>query len=295
LFVEKTDTVSFLYEYNGAIHRTNYYENKSQWQIEGGGYFFSTQQDGYVDYFTDADILYIRLPQMWNDKLYIKEILKKGKDVPLKKVVIDIRQNGGGSDYVWGNILSNIIKKPLDISAKIGFKNTKKAIKALELDKDSFDVIKISMLENQEFGTLTWGETLQPSDSTLGFEGKIYILQDRLIFSSAGSLSNVAKMVDNIISVGEKTGNLLGFGIAPIVFTLPNSYFTFQLEPVLDLSNTHSVYDFYHDNVEIPVDISVKQRVKYFENFNTDQTKGIYSKDFLYNHDPVFQKVLELE
>jgi hypothetical protein len=97
-------------------------------------------------------------------------------------------------------------------------------------------------------------------------------------------------MYDNIVSVGETTGKLLGFGVTPVFFTLPNSCFTFQLEPVLDLSNATTLWDYYHDNVEIPVDISVAQRVHYF---NYSIQGDIYSKEYLFNYDPVFQKMLE--
>ena len=158
------------------------------------------------------------------------------------------------------------------------------------------ETVRVPLLDNEEYGTLLWGEVLQPSDSSLNFAGNIYVLQNRLIFSSAGSLSNVAKMHKNIISVGETTGNLLGFGFAPLTFVLPNSCFVFQIEPVLDLSNAEVLYDYFHDNVEIPVEISVEQVVKNFNNYNPDRVdKYIYSKDFLYNHDPVFRKVLKMK
>lgn len=56
------------------------------------------------------------------------------------------------------------------------------------------------------------------------------------------------------------------------------------------------LYDYFHDNVEIPVEISVEQVVKNFNNYNPDRVdKYIYTKDFLYNHDPVFRKVLKMK
>ncbi len=289
--------VDIVYEYKGRICKFTYKLTESQiLQLAGGAYFFNDWSVGYVDYFEKDKLLYIRLPRMANRDFYLGEIAKKGKNKPISKIVIDIRSNPGGSDDVWMSILENIISKPLDIRADIGYKNTERAIKALKLDSLTRKVVRVPMLDNEEFGVLTWGKILQPSDSSLNFDGNIYVLQNRLIFSSAGSLSNVAKMHKKIVSVGETTGNLLGFGIAPIRFVLPNSGFVFQLEPVLDISNAKTLYDYFHDNVEVSVNISVEHIVKYFNLYNPNKTdKFIYSKEFLYNHDPVFQKVLELK
>jgi hypothetical protein len=295
LILSKRDSITIEYEINGETQKVLYLNNISKLELMGGTSFSYEHKDGYVDYFEQDNILYIRLPQMWNSNYYVKQILEKGKGKKIEKVVIDIRQNGGGSDGVWIDILQSIIKKEIDIRTDIGFVPSDLMLKKLEISKDSVKLKKISLLDNQEFGILTWGEIVKPDKKSLKYNGKIYILQDNLIFSSAGSLSNVAFMSDKIVSVGETTGYLLGFGIAPIFFTLPNSYFTFQIEPVLDVSNANTLYDYYHDNVEIPVEISIEQRIKYFNNSKPSKTGGIYSKDFLYNHDPVFQKVLQLE
>lgn len=289
--------VDIVYEYKGEIRKFLYKLTDGQEiQLAGGAYFFNDWSVGYVDYFPESKLLYIRLPQMANKDFYLKEIIAKGRGKSIGKVVIDIRNNPGGDDGVWMGILETLIAKPLDIRAQVGCKNTELAIKRLKLTNGKRETVKVPLLDNEEYGTLLWGEVLQPSDSSLNFAGKIYVLQNRLIFSSAGSLSNVAKMHKNIISVGETTGNLLGFGFAPLTFVLPNSCFVFQIEPVLDLSNAKTLYDYFHDNVEIPVEISVEQVVKNFNNYNPDRVdKYIYSKDFLYNHDPVFRKVMKIK
>ncbi|MDR2057267.1 MAG: S41 family peptidase [Dysgonamonadaceae bacterium] len=293
--LSQRDSVIIEYEINGETKKALYLNHISKWQLSNGIYFSFTRKDGYVDYFDNDRILYIRLPQMANSDYYVDQILEKGKDKKVEKVVIDIRQNGGGSDDVWRNILSAIIKDSIDMRADIGFKPTDLMFQKLEISRDSVRIKKIQALDNEEFAVVTWGKILEPDKNSLHYDGKIYVLQDHFIFSAAGSLSNLALMSDQIVSVGETTGFLLGFGIAPIPFALPNSYFAFQIEPVLDLSNADSLYDYYHDKVEIPVEISIEQRVKYFSNYRPDQQEGIYAKDFLYNHDPVFQKVLELK
>ena len=211
--------VDIVYEYKGEIRKFLYKLTDGQEiQLAGGAYFFNDWSVGYVDYFPESKLLYIRLPQMANKDFYLKEIIAKGTGKPIGKVVIDIRNNPGGDDGVWMGILETLIARPLDIRAQVGCKNTELTIKRLKLTNGKRKTVRVPLLDNEEYGTLLWGEVLQPSDSSLNFAGKIYVLQNRLIFSSANSLSNVTKMHKNIISVGETTGNLLGFGFAPLTY-----------------------------------------------------------------------------
>jgi RNA polymerase sigma factor (sigma-70 family) len=295
MLVKRKDTISVVYEYQGMQQKVNLMNNKSIQSTSGGAYLTYTdlphQEKGFVDYFFAEKILYIRIPAMVNDDgFYQKEIIKQTNNKSIKKIIFDIRQNGVGSDFAWMDILSVILNDTLNLNYPVGLKNTDRAIKAKGINCDTLKVVKVPLLDDEEFLLLEWGEKIVPHPQTIGYTGKIYVLQDRRIYSAAGSLSNIAWLHDNIVSVGETTGKLLGFGVTPLFFTLPNSCFTFQLEPVLDLSNAETLWDYYHDNVEIPVDISVEQRVNYF---NYSIEGDIYSKEFLFNHDPVFQKVLE--
>ncbi len=292
LLVDRQDTVAIDYEYQGIRKSIKFIAGKSIQNTSGGNYLFTAfNEKGFVNYFPNEKILYIRLPKMENDNhFYEQEIIKAAKDEPIEKVVIDIRRNGGGSDRVWMDILSMLLKDTLELKYPIGLKNTGRAIDAMQVSRDTLETVRIPLLDNKEFLVLNWGDRIYPHWQNIDYTGKIYLLQDKFIYSSAGSLSNIAWLYDNIISVGETTGMLLGFGLAPVIFTLPNSFFTFQIEPVIDLTNIKTIRDFYHDNVEIPVNISIEQRAKYF---NCVIRGDIYSTNFLFNHDPVFQKVLE--
>jgi hypothetical protein len=296
MYVERKDTIDIKYAYQSNLKELKIIPGKTMQTTSGGAYLLPSSyafkpKKGFVDYFSNEKILYVRLPAMENNENFYQTEITKHRGKPIEKVVIDIRQNGGGSDYAWRDVLSAIVKDTLNIQAPIGLKNTDRALQAYGVSRDTMEIVKIPLIDNEEFVLLKWKLKIIPTSQTLGYTGKIYVLQDRRIYSAAGSLSNVAQMYDNIISVGETTGKLLGFGVTPITFSLPHTGFSFQLEPVLDLSNVNTLWDYYHDKVEIPVDISVEQRVKYF----TYSIEGdIYSKEFLFNHDPVFQKVLEL-
>ena len=94
-------------------------------------------------------------------------------------------------------------------------------------------------------------------------------------------------LADNIHTVGQNTGWLLGRGVNPLVFELPNSKILYRIEPVIDFQNVKSARDVYHDEVEIPVSLTIEQYLKRIH-FEGD----IYGKVFLFNQDPVFIKAL---
>jgi hypothetical protein len=68
-----------------------------------------------VLFFTKDHILYIRLPAMElaDTSFYDHEIANIGQHQTIYKTVIDIRNNGGGTDKLWKNILSRIISRPI--------------------------------------------------------------------------------------------------------------------------------------------------------------------------------------
>jgi peptidase S41 len=305
LWIDKEEQVSIKYNDNNRIDSMVYPTvGNIGYRLRGGStFFYDHNEKGYVDYFDDTNVLYIRLPSMSNENYsYVDSIIKIGRDKDIRKVVIDIRNNPGGVDRVWMDILGAITKDTIFINSNMGLRNTKEARLAMsdEHQISEWDSVgiktKVPLLRNQAFITIKWGYPIVPHEQSLKYDGNIYVIQNRMIFSSAGSMSNAAYLCDKIISVGTNTGKLLGFGVAPATFTLPYSKYTFTLECLIELSGREkTAYDYYHDNVEIPVDITPKDIVVYYENNwkNYPATINyIYTKEFLYNFDPVFRRVL---
>ena len=82
-----------------------------------------------------------------------------------------------------------------------------------------------------------------------------------------------------------------GEGVTPFYFILPNSKWIFKITCAID-GNVHEndPWEYYHDKVEIPIHLDLDYYytiIEYKDNF--------YDEYFLYNIDPVFKKVLELE
>lgn len=250
----------------------------------------AAEQAEKVEYFSDEQILYIRIPKMNLDHLdfYPTEIKSKASGKPLKKVIIDIRDNSGGADNVWVNVLAAIIHKPIDFELLLLAVPSEGMKKKYPEDSAKWESYRASFLDNYEYAVFASGDRqIEPDSSSLNFKGKIYILQNEGIYSSAGALAAIGMLADNIFTVGQNTGRLLGRGINPIVFELPHSKILFRIEPVIDFQNVKNAEDVYHDKVEIPVSLTLEQYLErsYFKG-------DVYGRAFLFNHDPVFNRVL---
>lgn len=248
-----------------------------------------------ITYLEKDCILYINLPEMNTDLI---ELFKKDiplyKDKPISAVVVDIRNNKGGSDYVWSELLSILIDKSLIISNKLGLINSqtnKFYIKHHSIGKEFLNaqIENIDFLNNEEFLTVNISDTVSVNENSLKYNGIIYVLADN-IYSSAGSFMNICKQFDNLISVGRANSDILGIGIDPYCFSLPNSKAIFTIEPIADFSNANSAKEMHHIDVEYQIDPSLETLLNYFNFENNIKIEG-----FLYKHDPFFKKVLMIK
>lgn len=245
-----------------------------------------------VEYFPKEQVLYIRVPRMRVEYLnyYPAMIQQEGRKGLIKKVIIDIRNNPGGADNVWISILENIIAQPLNYQSVLLCNNSHiiktKLLNATQ-DRNTYTV---TFLDSSDYIIYHKGEVvIEPDSNTIGYKGKVYLLQDENIYSSAGSFTAVAQLASNIVSVGTGTGKLLGRGINPLVFELPNSKILYRIEPVIDFLNVKTVEDVFHDKVEIPIDLSLGDYMNRLK-----AKEFLYSRDFLFRKDPVFKKILKL-
>ena len=249
-----------------------------------------------VEYFKEPGILYIRIPMMQpNDIPFYEENIKRtGAEKDIDAVVIDIRNNPGGSDLVWHAVLAKLIRKPYEAQIKIGIKNThlcKEYVARHESGKDIVEtgtLTRIPFLDQEEFQVLSETTDIQPHKNSIGFDGNIFVLADN-IYSAAGSLTSFAKQFDEFVTVGRRNPYILGMGIDPLAFSLPYSKFIFSIEPVIDLTNCTSAEDVFHTDVEVPVKAEAKEWLEYYNASDCDDLE-----DFLTRYDPIYKKVLAL-
>lgn len=177
-------------------------------------------------------------------KLFLESI--KG----YKCLIIDIRGNGGGDSSYWqNNIVPMLINKPLDYTeycAYRGGKFTEQFIKSrtgFGYDK----LLHISKIYDEGLSNLPPElkdsfkyyvksiSHIEPVNS-IGFQGKIFLLVDHSVFSSAEKLADFAKCTGFATIIGERTGGD-GIGDDPAFCTLPNSGFIIRFTKEMGLSS----------------------------------------------------------
>ena len=101
---------------------------------------------------------------------------------------------------------------------------------------------------------------------------------------------DICKQSRQLVSVGLPNSQILGVGIDPFAFSLPNSKIIFMLEPVVDLTGARTAKDTHHNDVEVRIKPTLDQLLDYY---GTDAALPLEER--LNKHDPFFQRVLELD
>lgn len=251
-----------------------------------------------VIYLPQSKLLYIRIPSMTSEDIpfYEEGILREGRTSrqsprEVRAAVVDIRNNGGGSDSVWNSVLRKLLDRSVTYESSFGVRNTPIVRSYVSRHSSGQSLLQqgrtkvIAFLGDQEFLTATSQRILSPAPDSIRVP-KIYVLSDN-VYSAAGSLTTLAGLVDPIVSVGYTNPHILGMGIDPFHFSLPHSSYAFTIEPVVDLTGCTSAPDVFHVHVEVEVQSTLDQVLEY-ANQPTDGSL----EDFLTRYDPVFQEVL---
>lgn len=251
-------------------------------------------------FFEKQGIFYAKLPHM---QVHLGDSInnrfnKVHKNQKINAVVLDIRGNGGGFDAAYSNALKSICKDTLKQNMILGINWSHYTRKYYEFNRDSINKIPIfsfkttvpTLQKPEMFYIHMTNEFITPENQQKIFNGKIYILQDRYIYSAASNLSILAQSSDQLVSIGETPDLLGGMQRSPFVLMLPNSKVIFRVEPQLDFTNNKTVEDTFKNTVEYPVSYTIEEL-----RFRTTTNESIVSKTFLLNQDAMFKKVLELE
>lgn len=282
LNITKDDTVTFLEE-----KKNNFGYNSSNASV-------------ITHYFEKEQIFYGKIPAMdekFGDTLTnrFQTILNK---FPVKSIVLDVRGNGGGSDTTYGKFLGKIMSDTLKTNITVGRILSPLNCKYYEMNKDSITAYGMSLtkegpkLKNLKmfYNIIPNYSFFYPEKETLAFNGAVYILQDRFIYSSTSNLSSLAYKNNRLISIGEMPNLLGGMQNITSVFCLPYSKVIFRIEPQIDFTDCKSVADIFQNQVE--------HFVTYPSDFLHERSttnEDIFGKNFLLQKDPMFKKAVELE
>lgn len=144
-------------------------------------------------------------------------------------LIIDIQGNSGGSELYWSRlVVSRLIPKPITyFSTQIvrGGEINREYCPEFFEEAESLTGVVCSGLPDELYdGTFYLRKypcEVAASDP-IAFRGKIYLLVDRKVFSSAGGWADFCKQTGWATVVGETTG-VQGIGRDPIVISLPES------------------------------------------------------------------------
>lgn len=240
-----------------------------------------------VELFEPKGILYIRMPTM-RDVDYFPEAIRlatQGREV--RGVVLDVRGNPGGSDRAWQRALEMVIDEPIRLKWTMAFNSTTRVLK--ELRASDAPTFSPAFLGGALFRVSEEEYSIRPNAKSIRFPGRIQILQDQDIASSAGALTAVALLADKLVTVGGGTGRFLGRGLPPSVFELPRSRILFSVEPVIDLTDVNTAEQAYHDAVELPVEPKLEDILERIR-FSGD----VFSQQFLELKDPAFRAAMAI-
>lgn len=283
IYFTKNDTVTFLEKKKRSLS------------------YNSTKEKVITHYFEKEGIFYAKLPFMEKEmgdtiRERIASVILKNA---IKAIVIDIRGNGGGSDLTYESFLSKLLKDTLRMNVLVGRNNSaymrNQYLKAsgITLNKDPDFLFKKAgpvLKGSPMFYIKNTYDFVTPDSITYPFSGKIYILQNRYIYSSASNLSKLAKNNSQLISIGENPDLLGGIQTDPTILILPHSKFLFRVEPQIDFTDCKVKQDIFQNHVEHYVPYSVEDL-----QFYLTTTETTTDKNFLMLHDPMFKKVLDME
>ncbi|WP_223065933.1 S41 family peptidase [Paenibacillus caui] len=209
-------------------------------------------------------LAYMRVPALVginSDMKVIKPFLQQIKNY--NALIIDIRGNRGGDSTYWYNYLvPMLVNKPVTWTEYLLYRVTPFSEPYIKAKLgDYYNLHPIDRLNQEhldqlppeaftDFNNFSKNvQTIAPIDS-VGFKGKIYLLVDHQVASSAEAWANFAKETGWATLVGEQTGGD-GIGWEGALPSLPNSGYMFRLELTFGL-NSHGAAD---EEVKIQPDV----------------------------------------
>jgi hypothetical protein len=234
----------------------------------------------------DSVLLYVQLPVMNDETFYIREIQQKYTP-RVRKIVIDVRDNRGGMDRCWQNILRHIVSDTLILERKLLVLNNKHVANLLKQHHIDTSTAPPPFLNEHDYQILDLSTRLVPAEESIRFDGHIYIIQNEETFSAASSLASIARQEKKIISVGT-TGQESGQGLTPLIFKLKHSGLVFRLPFTLDFTGINVSDELFKQRLEIPLSESIDEYMERIWNHDYYSLEYIQKQDkmiqFIKNH-----------
>jgi len=176
-------------------------------------------------------IAYLKIKSFSTDSTEeIMNFLKDVKDYPY--LIIDIMDNGGGSDAYWKRMFFSLLSEDKKIErhflARGGEYSSKFLESELLSDFTKDNITKCPYYDDlpgeikESFKYYMRKEDELSSEISIGFNGEIFLLVNENTSSAADTLVYFCQQTDIATVVGSKTDGA-GIGVNPLIIPLPNS------------------------------------------------------------------------
>lgn len=273
--------VRFRYGFDGNVN-----------ELDNVDFLFS-DTDLETKILVDNEVAYINFKSMGGfgvteeDHKKVKEFLREVQNY--KKLIIDIRGNSGGYDSYWEYIVSLLINESINYSYYSFFKdshiNKYKHSPYKLWNSKSINSLDEKILSQfpEEVRTdfdyyIKYTITLNPravnvnSSDYIDFKGRVYLLVDSKVFSSAEKFASFAKDTGFATLVGETTGGDRVFEEIPLIY-LPKSKFVIRFSRELGINSDGTI------NMETGTTPHIKVDPAPHEDFTKDKCIQAVIKD----------------
>ena len=261
-----------------------------QFQLKTNTFTKKDYSKRHVFYFPEEQLLYVRFPLMEEglQRKLVREIRRALSHRMPQKIVLDVRNNPGGSDDVWTDVVQYLIGDTIRMPVKVGIR-AQDDYRAFYLKASGEELEPYTFLGERYYVLKDGVCELVPAKNNIGYQGKFYVLQNRGTLSAAHSLSSLHRYSDRFVTMGEPTGTIAGRGGGPALFQLKHSGITFAMECDIDFTNAEKPEDVYQDAVDVPVKCTLEEAER------ITISRANRSKSYLLERDPYFRTVLEIK
>jgi len=238
--------------YEKSMERYGFDGNVENIDLDPNSDFLITDDEVLkTDILIEDEVAYMKIDSMsYNhikeDYVKVEAFLKEVEDYD--KLIIDIRGNTGGFDDYWKNIVGFLIDETLKVEYYSFYRGDY---------RDKYDLYKVPFskpIEDLDEGILNEfpPEVREDYDyysknvvmvqpwNVLDFKGKVYLLVDRYVFSSAEKFASFAKDSGFATLIGEPTGGDRVFPEIPFAY-LPNSGFVIRFSAELGINSDGTI------------------------------------------------------
>ncbi len=218
---------------------------------------------------------YIRLhsfgkEQMDADQRIIDEFMNRANG-RFTKLIIDVRNNGGGEDDYWTNLLVKpLLKAPVELvetgSVREGFLERygwrfdlyRRLVNSTLTNRDRYDVTDVRKSPDPTGLPGDWAafqvtRTLRP-ERTWDFQGKLYVLADARTYSAADHYTAAIRQLKLGTVAGTNTAGGSSVFMEAYRYALPNSGILFKLETDLNWNAEGQINEIYGTMPDIWLD-----------------------------------------